>query len=332
MDQPKRTINAKRFVEDLRSGKSPNALKIEYALTDEQLRKLIRMLVSRKLISRSEAERIEATPPPRPDTSRAESEGGGARAYEGSVRVGRSGEEPDLLSQCPQCRAQVSPSHLTCPECGHVLPGEHRWARAEPRKPLLERIPPLILGCLLAVPIGIALFVFFRYFLLPAQAIKVDQRVEQIRKEGRGKTPIETAKQGARDASLRTAQLEVDRLISEGVFLNADPDYSAFTAGPRWMQAGMDERITWLHDFASRLKNAGHKVDFEVVTPDGRVVGRATEDGVEVRAPDSPGEDPKPAGTVEIRPEAQEQLKQQFEEIIRLLPQGPPGAPPPAAR
>jgi hypothetical protein len=333
MDQPKRTINAKKFVEDLRAGKGRHALMIEYAVSDQQLDKLLRMLVSRKLISPSEAELLEAPPPPRFESAWTDFERSTVPPPERPIKPSRPAADPDLLSQCPQCRAQVSPTHLTCPECGHVLPGEHRWERAEPRKRLMERIPPLILGIILAVPVGIALFVFFRYFLLPAQAIKVEQRVEQIRKEGRGKTPIEVAKQGARGASLRTVQLEVDRLISAGVFQAADRDFSTFTAGPRWMEAGVDERITWLTDFVARMKNARHRVDFEVLTPDGQLVARATDDDIEVWAPDTAVAGQKPSGTIEVRPEAQQQLKQQFEEIIRRLPQTAPGAtPPPAPR
>jgi len=290
MAKKKRTINAKRFVEDYRSGKSREELMQIHALSHHGLEKVLRMLVDKNLLDPSELNRKSAlTPeeeedlgsyyrpvsPPPPD----------------SAPVGFRDGERGALTQCPQCGAQANESALSCPECGHVLPGQERWEQVEPKKPLAERIPALVWGIIIAAPIGIALFFFFKDFMLPATEAEIDRRQEIMnRYKKKSQTPIGSAKALARKSSARVAELEVKNLIAMDVISDADKDYAYFTAGPGWTDLSQEEQVAYLSRIRSALKRARLPIDFELVDTSDTTLARVTATSIEIKGKGLPGE------------------------------------------
>ncbi len=68
----------------------------------------------------------------------------------------------------------------------------------DPGKKLLERIPPKVLGCILALPVAIGFYFLFKDIILPMAESAVAKRADQVRKEvPRGSTPMKMAKQMA---------------------------------------------------------------------------------------------------------------------------------------
>ena len=192
MAEKKRKVNAKVFLNDLRTGMNREELLAMHGLNEKSLDKLVGMLVEREMLDPAELDSLPALTRHREEDMEP-SEGTGSEAAFSGV----PGEIPGsvILSQCPQCGAKVGERTLICPECGHVLPGQERWEEVEPKKSLTERIPPLLWGVILAIPVAVLLFFFFKDFMLPATEAKIDKRIRAIRNETpKGKTPMQAAK------------------------------------------------------------------------------------------------------------------------------------------
>ncbi len=287
MAKMKRKVNAGKFLEDLRSGKSPEELMGLHDLNAAGLDQLLKKLVERGHLSPSEIARSNLGRAAKASASRQPEE---PALTPGSERPSKKPPTEELgrsLTQCPQCGARVSERALICPECGHVLPGEERWARTELKPKLTERIPPVMIGCIIAIPIGIALFIFFRYVALPAREAQVEQRIEQLRKETPGdQAPMQVAEQHARGAALRIVGLELERLRIDGVFTRSNQDFTSFTAGDRWMQASNQDRVTWVNMIGRAMRQGKLNVEFDVVDQSGQVLAEATETLIQIINPD----------------------------------------------
>ncbi len=103
---------------------------------------------------------------------------------------------PAVRSNCEQT------SHSPCPECGHMLPGEERWESVEPPQRLVDRVPPLVLGSIIASPIAVVFFFLFKNIILPmSESAAVSKHANAISKETKGAAPKQMAKDVARVAS-----------------------------------------------------------------------------------------------------------------------------------
>ncbi len=292
-------INVKQFLADLRSGKSDDELMEIHDLSPKALEKLIMTLIEKKMLDPAElsAEPISAEMP----TFRDSAPVGGAPDVQPEpgrpVRKPPREFDPD---HCPYCGVRVAETALTCPECGHVLPGEDRWAKAEQDIPLMERIPPLVLGSLFAIPIGIALFIFFAFFMLPAQEAKVQDRIERLRKQTPdGQSPKGAAKQLARDVAARNLRMQIGRLQSLDIFAEVNDDFSVFYAGSRWNSLSEAEREEHLVQIQHAKKRSDMFVPFVVMDMWDNTVAQVTETKVEIIPIDdarswSTVEDPEP--------------------------------------
>lgn len=163
-----------KFLVDFRSGCSDEELARKHDLKQSALKKLLRVLEQKRLLSSAdleiravEAARMEAslTGLDQPDLPRPE----------------------EFVSTCPQCRAAVTEKLLTCPECGHVLPGEERWSNLEPKKGLLDRVPPIVWGCIIALPIGLLVFYTFKGMLVSMRSTAAEKAQKSAAAEAHSK-------------------------------------------------------------------------------------------------------------------------------------------------
>jgi hypothetical protein len=210
-------------------------------------------------------------------------------------------------TECPQCGASVSKRALTCPECGHMLPGEERWESVEPKKRLVDRIPPKVLGCIIAFPIAVAFFFLFKDIILPMSESAVSKRADAIRNETKGAAPRQVAKDMAAIASSGIIKSEVERLASEEILVRANDDFTVFTAGSRWNELGYDGKKQQLVGIRTALRKSGMAPRFELVSESGQSLAVVRGNDIQVlerpeyappqMIPDPTVTPPSPAGT-----------------------------------
>jgi hypothetical protein len=290
MEKPKQKINAKKFLEDFRAGKSEAELMQGYGLTRVTLEKLYSVLIEKKLLERSELRpaRIDTLPqdagPPRISQSMQPPE-------EADPWAGISEKALHYnTTECPQCGATVGKRALTCPECGHILSGEERWESVEPRQRLVDRIPPKVLGCIIAFPIAVAFFFLFKDIILPMSESAVSKRADAIRQETKGAAPIQVAKDMAAIASSGIIKSEVERLAGEEILTRANENFTVFVAGARWSDLGHDMKEEQLKGIRTALRKSGMAPNFELVSESGQPLAlvRGTRIQVYDRPEDAP--------------------------------------------
>lgn len=283
MEKTSRKVNAKAFLHDFREGRSDEELMRLHSLTPGTLAKLLRVLLERKLLDPSELKSRRASAPTEPEI-RIPPHRPRNISPEEPVRVARPPERvQDTGSSCPQCGAHVTERMLSCPECGHVLPGEERWEAVEPKKGLFERIPARALGYIVALPIGIMLFFLFKDVLLPMFEATTEKRSEALRKETPlGKTPLQASKDLARQAVRGIIQLETQRLTDDGVLSGADDNYRTFTAGSRWSGMSDDEKHKALEDIRTALRRSSLPLHFKLVNESGASIALVTDQSIEL--------------------------------------------------
>lgn len=277
MEKTKLKVNAKTFLEDFRSGKSDEELMNLHGLDRRSLNKLLRILVDRKLLDEAEllaghsfgsAGNHVGRPLREPAVDRRVEAGPGAAILKST----------DIdAARCPQCGAEVTKRVLTCPECGHVLPGEERWANVEPKKGFFDRVPPKLLGTILALPIAVVLVYVFRDMILPITEVKIDQGREAIRSElSKSKESIQAAKELAKKRGVRGVQATVERLIGEEILQGAESEYSTFFAGRRWAEISAQDKEMHLSEIRSAKRNANLDEEFDLVDAQGQRLARVT--------------------------------------------------------
>jgi zinc-ribbon domain len=283
MEKKPLKVNAKMFLKDFRQGKSDEELMRLHGLTPHSLDKLVRVLLDKELLDPSElkSRRADAPtepeifiPPPLPQDILPEEP---VHERNRQEHVQRSG------SSCPQCGAKVTERMLSCPECGHVLPGEERWEAVEPKKGLFERIPARLMGYIIALPIGIVLFFLFKDVILPMTEATVEKRTEALRQElPKGKSPIQASKDLAKRAASGVIRVETERLINEGIIAEAKDDYRSFTAGSRWPELSDAEKRQTLGDIRSALVRSGMATHFRLVNDLGESLALVTGESIEL--------------------------------------------------
>jgi len=277
MEKTKLKINAKTFLRDFRSGKSDEELMSLHGLDPKSLNKLLRILVARKLLDEAElltghsfgSAGYHVGLPLRQPAADRQFEADPGAAIPKSTNLD--------ATRCPQCGAEVTKKVLTCPECGHVVPGEERWANVEPRKGFFDRVPPKLLGTILALPIAVVLIYVFRDMILPMTEVKIGQGREAIRNElSKSKESLQAAKELAKKRGVRGVQATVERLIGEEILQGAESDYSTFVAGRRWAEISAQDKEMHLSEIRSAKRNAHLDEEFDLVDAQGQRLARVT--------------------------------------------------------
>jgi hypothetical protein len=273
MEKPKQKINARKFVEDFRSGMNEEELMERHGLTRVRLEKLYQILREKNLLDSMEI-RLRAQSEPKEDPFRITQESRVATYVEQPpVGIWQSpGTSAD--NTCPQCGATVGKRDLTCPECGHMLSGEERWSEVEPRPKLLDRIPPKVLGCILAIPVAVILFFLFRNIIFPMSEKAFSKRADDLRKETQGKAPLKIAREVATAASGNIIQAETQRLMVEEILSSANHNFSEFTAGPRWNDISLDQKKNEMKKLREAMRKSGVTHSFRLVDESGKVLAK----------------------------------------------------------
>lgn len=267
----KKTINAKKFMEDLRSGKSNQELMLGHSLDQEGLAKVFNLLVSKGLVTKDE---IFHRKPVKPAPCVSDP----SEDYREELAQRLSEDQPDTAREtCPQCGAGVRKTALTCPECGHLLGGQDRWDATEPEKRFWDRVPPLVLGSIIAGICGIFLFYIFKDIIMPMSYSAGEKRAEALRRElPKDKAPLQAARDLARVGAHGAIQGEVSRLTAEDVIGSTNANYTEFTGGPRWDELTNQERLETLHGLRKAMESTGIPVHFTFNMPSGEMYATVT--------------------------------------------------------
>lgn len=283
MEKKTQKVNAKMFLKDYREGMGDQELMRLHGLTSHTLDKLVRLLLDKELLDPSEVKSRRANAPTEPEISISPTRPQDILPPE-PVHV-RNREEYVRTSgsSCPQCGAKVTARMLSCPECGHVLPGEDRWEAVEPKKGLFERIPARLLGYIIALPIGIMLFFLFKDVILPMTEATMEKRKEDLRQEiPTGKTAMQASKDLAKKAASGVIRVETQRLIDEGIIAEVTDDYRSFTVGSRWPELPDATKRKVLADIRTALVRSGISTHFRVVNDVGESIALVTDKSIEL--------------------------------------------------
>lgn len=261
---------------------SDEELMLLHGLDRSGLDKLLRILVEKGLVQQAELQaraRVVSGPP----ASFGSAGDAGILGQADTTTVEdlrREARAPDP-TRCPQCGAPVTKRMLTCPECGHVLPGEERWESVEPKPGLWERIPPKVLGCIVALPAAVLVVFIFKDMLLPMTAVSIEKKSDRIRQEVKHlRKPLKQTKEVALEASMRVVESEVARLIQQEVLSTRNEDCTVFIKGFRWANLSRDEKMTYLNELSRTMESAQVPVNFQVQDYQGRTIAHVTEEGV----------------------------------------------------
>jgi hypothetical protein len=320
MEKSPQKINAKAFLQDFRAGKTEEELMRLHNLTPRSLAKVIKVLQERNLLDPAELKSGRASAPKEPELRISMPGPHELTPAESVEEFGlRRGAHQDSNS-CPKCGAHINDRMLSCPECGHVLPGRERWEGVEPKKGLAQRIPARVLGYIIAFPIAIALFFLFKDVILPMSEATMEKRAEALRRETpEGKAPLQAAKDMASVAGSRTVELELQRWIDDGLISSVNADHTVFTAGLRWPDLSYGQKRTVLQDISSALQMSGKPVDFDLVNDAGEALALVKGQSIELY------EESGPKGAIEstVEPGEQPARPRVGPDILNRLPISP---------
>lgn len=283
MEKKPLKVNAKMFLKDFREGKSDGELMRLHGLTPQTLDKLVRLLLDKELLDPSELKSRRAEAPTEPEIFIPTPRPQDILPAEPVHERNRQEHVQSSGSSCPQCGAKVTERMLSCPECGHVLPGQERWEAVEPKKGLTERIHPMVLGCIIALPIGIMLFFLFKDVILPMTEATMEKRNEALRQElPTGKTAMQASKDLAKRAASGVIRVETQRLIDDGIIAEVKDDYTSFTVGSRWPELPDGAKRKVLADIRTALVRSGITTHFRVVNDSGESIALVTDKSIEL--------------------------------------------------
>lgn len=299
----KKTVNVKKFLTDFREGASDADLMTRHGLDKRGLQKMLAILEERQLVPTEDLKRFRYASPATPEQG-------------DPVAGGEPDADPN--SRCSQCGAHVTEEMLTCPECGHVLPGETRWSRVQPERSARFRIPPWIIGCIIACPMALGLYAVFKHVLIPMSAASIQKRTHHTG------TPAHGAQHpapgtGKAHSTVPPIQEKVQSLTADGILLKTSSDFTIFTVSDRWYKLSRDEKLSLVTLLASALEASGLGTSFEIRDDAGIVGARTNPQAVELldrygfseTTPRSspadgkpqPDKNPVPAGTQEPGPQ-----------------------------
>ncbi len=253
-----------------------------YGLNRKGMDKLLRVLVDKNMLGPSESASLLSGLRP-PTEARARDARLDSTAQPNAAHDRREAQQAPE-SACPQCGAAASSKALTCPECGHVLPGQQRWEDVDPKQALLDRVPPWLLGCILALPILIATIYVWKNIIVPMTEAKMEKKAatrKQVRSslgmspESRTRLPTNP------NAKARLQQL-LDRLIAQDILADVDQDGTVMTAGSAWLDLSKPGTVTLVKKLMDALVAAGHHGQFTVMDLWGNTLVTADIDSIVV--------------------------------------------------
>ena len=283
MEEPKRKVSAKKFLEDFRSGKPDEELMEIYGLDRKNLNRLFKKLITKGLLDADEV-RLHKIRDRTGDTSDPEA----SVELESSVRAifadaGAVDDEEADSAKCPQCGAPASDIGLTCPECGTMLPGSRRWETVDRQESVFHRLSPLAWGCILVATIGVILYLLLASSMHTATPRRADTQSGTVSEvSGPAMTPQQAAKRAAVVKYRNDLQAEVNRLIALDILSHAEADYSVFTAGAMWAGLSTNSRREHLSQIAAAMSMAEIRSDFEVVDGGGFTVATVKNGAIEL--------------------------------------------------
>ncbi len=302
-------VKARKFVQDFLSGMSRDELMRVHELTPGSLDKLLGILEQKGILTRAQ---IHSVGLPRAVH----------RAHEVEETVSppesQSGSEarPSRENLCPQCGAEVSKKALTCPECGHLLPGGKRWGAEEQDRSIFRRVPAWVIGCLIAVPAALVVVYIFLFMIYPMMEVASERKSQKARElkkavQHSGKVgntgPTNAAKkrlqeeQELRDNRAALKE-EIEKLVQRRVFAGSGENYQVFQAGSAWSLLSDPDKYLELDNMRLSMKRAKVEVDFEVKDLRGSTVARVTEDAVILGSLPGPATRDKDPAAIDSRP------------------------------
>ncbi len=259
----KKTVNLKKFLMDFRTGASEAELMARHGLDKRGLQNMLRVLKERQLVPAEDLEGHRNSPQTRVPSKPTVPLSTSAHESEPDASLAQPEEDQDSQSKCSQCGARVTDIMLTCPECGHVLPGESRWSRMQPERSALSRVPPWLIGCFIALPIAIGMYFAFKHVIIPLSAASIHQRalaVAQPKPVNKAPSPGTTAKKPAQLPVYEQTQL----LIGQGILQAVNADFTAFTVTERWYDLPRDGKVALVTQLGAALLASGMNAPFEV--------------------------------------------------------------------
>jgi hypothetical protein len=282
MAKTTRKVKAKKFVEDFLSGMGREELMRAHDLSAKSMDKLLHILVERGVLAQDQIDRrfFGKTAPTQP-------------AADLPALPERPTARRIAESSCPQCGAEVSAKSLTCPECGHLLSGAERWGALKEEKTILQRLPPWLIGCVIATPAAVLVVYVFAYLLYPmieavgerkAQTQRAQRSAEKVKRDIQDrKTPDgkkEEQSETALIAKRATLEREIHALVQRRIFAGPDESYRSFQAGSAWNGLSEDQKYSHLARIRTGMQQAELPVDFEIRDLWGSTVARVTEEAV----------------------------------------------------
>jgi hypothetical protein len=285
MADPKRKINAKKFLADYESGMGAQELKDTHGLSDRDFKRLLKTLVERKMLKAQDIRKLLSTRLPTGE------EHTGTMDLLATQKVTPKPHAPD---RCPQCGAKVSERALTCPECGHMLPGQKRWEDVGRKKGLLDRLPPWALGCIVALPLAILAFYVLDDIIMPMTEATVEKRLEE-RKRRRAELATKTGLEKRRQAR-RELEQYLGALVETNVLTYVDTSSWILTAGSRWSRMPRSETRSLLEEIRDMMIDAGYEEEIKVLDLWENTVAIVSPDAINMGPFEKAAPSPPPAG------------------------------------
>ena len=188
-------------------------------------------------------------------------------------------------SQCVQCNARVTERMLICPECGHVLPGEERWSKVEPKKRFLDRVPPKVLGTMVALPIAVAMVFVFKDIIIPMTENTIEKRAKaaQSARSSKASDPGLVSRRVHIDPE-KAMDGMVERLIASKVLAHVNEDLTVFHVGSAWWLMSGDDRLEMLDGLRKVMTTSLGEFELELLDSSGGFVAWVNQDSVELYA------------------------------------------------